>query len=90
MKKCIEIEASDAQDIARKGDDDEDVDTFEQLNRTLSKLFSGFVVYLFVLLVYKNETIVSLTGGLSALCETCSPLPQLISNFRNKSVESLR
>ena len=89
LQKCFEIE--NVENIGKEGSTDVVVeDPIERLNDTLSKFLTGFLVYFFVFMFYKDDTLTAVTGSLSALCEACLPLPQFINNFRNKSVESVR
>ena len=89
LKKCYEIEA-----IETTNNPDTSIiktsNAIDRLNSTLSKLFTAFIIYFFIFMFYKGETLTTITGSLSAAFEACLPLPQFISNFRNKSVESVR
>lgn len=89
LKKCFEIENAHVSDKtepqAISG-----YDPVDRLHGTLSKMLTGFIIYFFLFIFYKCETLTAVTGSLSAAFEACLPLPQFISNFRNKSVESVR
>lgn len=89
LKKCLEIEIVEKSSKLESSNIVED-DPVEKLNDVLSKFLTGFMVYFFLFMFYKDDTLTAVTGSLSAICEACLPLPQFINNLRNKSVESVR
>lgn len=88
LKKCFEIESNPVSDKGEPIIPSEEAT--ERLHVTMSKLFTMFSLYFFIFMFYKNDTLTTITGSLSAGFEACLPLPQFLSNFRNKSVESVR
>ena len=87
LEKCFEIEHSTS---LVENEESIKYYSIDKLNSVLSKIFSSFIIYFFIFIFYKSEMLTTVTGSLSAICEACLPLPQFISNFKNKSVESVR
>ena len=89
VRQCFLIE-SKANASLDQENSIENVDTLNQFNTVLSRLFSVFIIYFFIFLFYMNDELSNFTGAISALIEALLPIPQLINNHRAKSVESLR
>jgi len=56
----------------------------------LFKYFLFFVILFTVFWLFPDPLVVWAIGGFSSVVEGILPVPQLISNYRNRSVESLR